>query len=288
MLFEASLNLFAHKILVFTYHKSGTVLFEQVMGRIAAGFGLQVRTLYGRVAALDDATDITIIAHSLLALSLPPNFRGVRIIRDPRDIWVSGYLYHRRCNEGWCVNVDTIPRESIGYPQVPFSMLHLPEWRKLDFLQYLAGRSYQQNLLERDAASGLAFELGGYTGVTLDAMRTWQPHPDILDVKLETLAADYDATIMRMFSHLGLDAAQRDAAVALAGIEDVARMDDATIESRGHIVSRRLSKWQEMLTTEQVLAFERLHGDLIAALGYGLVTQSAGITPGATAAYRSA
>ncbi len=282
------MSLFARKILVFTYHKSGTVLLEQVMGRIAASFGLQVRTLYGRVAALDDAADITVIAHSLLALPLPPGFRGVRIVRDPRDIWVSGYLYHRRCNEGWCVNVDTVPRRPIGYPQVPFSMLHLPVQRRLDFLQRLGGRSYQQNLLDRDTASGLAFELNGYTSVTLDAMRAWQAHPDILDVALETLAADYDATLMRMFGHLGLDAAQRDAAVALAGNEDVARMDDATIEAHGHIVSRSLSKWREMLTIEQVLGFERRHGDLVAALGYDLTTRSARITPGDIAAHRPA
>ena len=282
------MSLFGHKILVFTYHKSGTVLLEQVMRRIAISFGLQVRTLYGRVATLDDAADITVVAHSLLALPLPPGFRGVRIVRDPRDIWVSGYLYHRRCDEGWCVNVDTTPRPPIGYPQVPFSMLHLPVQRRLEFLQRLAGRSYQQNLLDRDTASGLAFEMDGYTSVTLDAMRAWRPHPDILDVALEVLAADYDATLMRMFGHLGLDAAQCDSAVALAGVEDVARMDDATIEAHGHIVSRRLSKWREMLTAEQVLGFERQHGDLIAALGYDLTTPSTKVTLNDIAAHRPA
>lgn len=188
--FKAGLRMFAHKILVFTYHKTGTVLLEQVMARIAVRFGLQVQTLYGRVSALNDVADITIVAHSLLAVPLPPGFRGVRIVRDPRDIWVSVYLYHRRCNEGWCVNVDTIPRRPIGYPQVPLSMLHLPDQRRLDFLKRLAGRSYKQNLLDRDLASGLAFELDGYTSATLDAMRAWQAHPDILDVALETLAAD--------------------------------------------------------------------------------------------------
>jgi len=259
-----------HKILVFTYHKSGTVLFEKVMGRVGARLGLQVQIIYGRVTALNSAIDITIMAHSLLGLRLKEPFRGIRILRDPRDIWVSGYLYHRRCSEGWCVNTDMIPRSPIGYPHVPLSMLHLSESTKRNFLNNLGGRSYQQNLLDRDLVAGLAFELSGYTATTLNAISEWQPRQEVLDVKLEALVADYDATMVRIFNHLGLNEEQCAIAVELAAAEDVRRMDNVMLDHHPHIFSRTLSKWRQILTVDQVVDFERKHGDLIKMLGYDL------------------
>jgi hypothetical protein len=254
--------------LIFTYHKSGTVLFQNVMQRVAAALGLTCETRFGRVDALDRRPDIVVIGHSLLGFTLSRPFRGVRIVRDPRDIWVSGYLYHRSCPEGWCVNTDFRTAAPIGYPRVDFSIRHRSERFKRDYLKRLAGRSYQQNLLDRDQASGLAFELAGYTAATLDAMRGWRKRPEVIDIKLETIAAAFDATMRRIFVHLGFDAGQCEIALGCAAAEDVARMDDATLAARAHIHGRELSKWRSFLTAEQVAAFERLHGDLIEALGY--------------------
>jgi hypothetical protein len=254
--------------LVFTYHKSGTVLFENIMQRVAARLGLRCATRYGRVTRIDGGTDIVILAHSLLGFTLNRPFRGVRIIRDPRDIWVSSYLYHRRCPEGWCVNTDHRTTAPIGYPRVDFSVLHRPERWKRDYLRRLGGRSYQRNLLDRDPADGLAFELAGYTGATLEAMWSWQALPEVIDVKLEDIAAGFDATLARIFGHLGFDAAQTEIALECAAAEDIARMDEATLAARPHIHSRELSKWRRVLTPDQVAGFERRYGGLIEALGY--------------------
>jgi hypothetical protein len=260
----------AHQILVFAYHKSGSSLFEKVMGRIAARFGWQVATRYGRVLDLDRQTDIFILSHSLLGLTLRRPYRGVRIIRDPRDIWVSGYLYHRHCSEGWCISTDFNLAPPILFPRVDFSVQHRPERWKRDSIKRLGGRSYQQNLLERDRADGLAFELAGYTGATLDAMRLWSPKPEVIDVQLEQVSASFDSTMLRVFRHLGFDEAQCAAALAEAAAEDVARMDDAVVASNAHIHSRTLSKWRDVLTAAQVAGFESRYADLITGLGYEL------------------
>ena len=177
------------------------------MRRVAQRLGLRAATRYGRVDELDRETPIVILAHSLLGFALDRPFRGLRVIRDPRDIWVSSYLYHRRCPEGWCVNTDLRAESPIGYPRVDFSMMHRPERWKRDYLGRLGTRSYQQNLLDRDTAEGLAFELDNYTGCTLEAMRAWRPHPAILDVRLEDIAADFDVSMRHAFRHLGFDEA---------------------------------------------------------------------------------
>jgi hypothetical protein len=255
---------------VFTYHKSGTVLFERLMQRFAARLGWRCATWYGQMTELDYETDIFILAHSLLGFELNRPFRGVRVIRDPRDIWVSSYLYHRRCSEIWCVRSDPRLAPPISYPQVDFSMMHRPERWKRDYIKRLGGKSYQQNLLDRDQADGLAFELAGYTGVTLAAMRAWRPMPEVIDVKLEAIATDFNGAMCKIFHHLGFDEAKCAIALDCASGEDVARMDDATLAEREHIHGRQLSKWRSFLSAGQIAEFERRYGDIVRGLGYEL------------------
>lgn len=255
--------------LIFTTHKSGTTLFHNIMRKLGDGLHLSVATLYGRVDAINPALDMALIAHSLLGFRLSRPVRAVRIVRDPRDIWVSSYLYHRRTNEGWCFNTNFDPRPPIRYPRVDFSMLHRPERWKRTWLARLNNRSYQQNLLDRDQADGLAFELAGYTACTLDIMRAWRPPVEnLLQIKLEDIAHDFDAEMRTILIHLGFAGDALEAAMEIAATEDITRMDDAAVAANPQIHSRTLSKWQGMLSIAQVMEFERLHGDLIENLGY--------------------
>ncbi|HET8995753.1 MAG TPA: putative nucleotide-diphospho-sugar transferase, partial [Acetobacteraceae bacterium] len=258
--------------LVFSYHKSGTTLFDRVMRQVAEQFGLRLVQQYGMAYEIDPAADIVLLPHSLLGFRLARDYRGIRLIRDPRDIWVSGYLYHRRTQEHWCTNTDLDPRPPITYPRVDFSMQHRPERWKRKWLERLNGKSYQQNLLDRDQAAGLEFELQGYTACTLEAMRAWRQDPAVLDIRLEELAGNFDATMRMVFQHFGFGPEECDAAVTLAAREDVARMDDAALAANTHIHSRTLSKWRTVLSPGQVRAFEQRHGDLVRSLGYDLAT----------------
>ena len=260
-------------MLIFTTHKSGTTLFHHIIHKLAPRLGLRAITLYGRVDAIDPAIDMVLIAHSLLGFRIGRPVRAIRIVRDPRDIWLSSYLYHRRTNEGWCVNTNFDPRPPIGYPRVDFSMLHRPERWKRAWLGRLNRRSYQQNLLDRDQAEGLAFELAGYTGCTLEIMRAWRPPVNaMLQAKIESIAANFDVQMRAIFTHLGFTGPEHDTAIDVAVTEDISRMDDDTIAANPHIHSRSLSKWRGLLSEAQIRTFESVHGDLIESLGYGLAT----------------
>ena len=52
--------------------------------------------------ALDRAVGALVanLPHSLLGPSSSHDLSAVRVVRDPRDVWISSYLYHRRTNEG--------------------------------------------------------------------------------------------------------------------------------------------------------------------------------------------
>jgi hypothetical protein len=259
----------APQLIVFSYHKSGTSLFLHVMTKVSERLGLTLSNHYGLVGRLDVEPDVVLLPHSVLRCPLDRPYRAIRLIRDPRDIWVSGYLYHLRCDELWCRNTDLDPTPPIGWPKVDYSVAHWPEDWKRRYLERLSGRSYQQNLLGRSLAEGLEFELEGYTGCTLATMREWRLNgADALDVKLEDVMADFDGAMRRIFDHFGFTAEQSRAALEVARSEDVRRMDDAAIAERPQIYSRTISKWRDVLPAAQIARFEERHGDLIRELGY--------------------
>jgi hypothetical protein len=257
------------QLLVFSYHKTGTSLFLHVMTKLCERLGLALENRFGLVERLSPEPDVVLLPHSMLRCPIDWPYRAVRLIRDPRDIWVSGYLYHRHCAEEWCTNTDIDPTPPIGWPRVDHAFAHRSEDWKRAYLDRLDGRSYQQNLLERSPDDGLDFELEGYTGCTLAAMREWVLNGvDAMDVRLEDVTADFDGTMTRIFEHFGFTPEQREAALEVARTEDVNRMDDAAIADRPQIHSRRISKWREVLSPAQLGRFEARHGDLIRDLGY--------------------
>ena len=263
------------RALICCYHKTGTVLFNNILQRAAPVLHMSTDARFGLVSWTDPDVHATLIAHSLFdpAFELRPWHRVVRIVRDPRDIWLSSYLYHRRCSEPWCVNSQTDLSTPILYPRVDYAFESRPEAWKRAFLERLDGRSYQQNLLERDQAEGLQFELEGYTAVTLEAMRAWRfEGPQVQQFQLEQINADFDQMIWRIFSHIGFSTQALKLLRDAVAMEDIGRMDDAQLAQRPHVHSRTLSKWRQMLTADQVEAFEQRYGHLILDLGYELST----------------
>ena len=268
------------QMLVFSYHKSGTTLFLQVMTRVAEALGLSLSNQPGMVLKLEPGPDIVLLPHSLLGLELTRPFRAIRVVRDPRDIWVSSYLYHLLGYDEWCSSTDFDPTPPIGYPRVDLSVRHRSERWKRTYLAGLGGRSYQQNLLERDPNDGLRFELEHYTSWTLEAMRAWRLRtPAVLEVKLETIVQDFDRCMLAIFRHLGFTEAECEVALQLAADHDIARMADADVMANQHIHSREISKWRGVLTIDLVAEFERRHGDLIAGLGYTRAVSTDDATP---------
>jgi hypothetical protein len=258
------------QVLVFSYHKTGTSLFLHVMTKVSRSLGLTLDNRFGLVTDLSPEPDIALLPHSLLRCRIDWPYQAVRLIRDPRDIWVSGYLYHRHSDEEWCISTDHDPTPPIDWPRVDHALTHRSEDWKRGWLERLGGRSYQQNLLDRPTDEGLAWELDGYTATTLEAMRGWPENGvTALDIRLEEVVADFDGTLSRVFTHVGFDAEQCEIALQEARSEDVNRMDDAAIASRPQIHSRTISKWREVLTPARIEEFETRYGDLVRDLGYG-------------------
>lgn len=256
-----------------THHKAGTTLVGSVMSDVAAELGLRFRVAHPETGTyLPKRADVVHHLHSRIPSdALPKGVRGVHVIRDPREVVVSGYLYHLRTDEAWCTNDDFRVVGPIGFPQVPFERLTDTEEEKAAYLERLGGRSYRENLRSRSREEGLVFEMDGYAGRTIRDMLAWLPgRPGFLELKLEEIMADYDAAWERIFGHMGLSGNALHRALAVARSHDLSRQSAESVEKNPHVSSTRFrpDKWQEEFTPAVRKAYEKRFDGAHEQLGY--------------------
>ncbi len=254
---------------VFTHHKAGTVLFTKVFRDIAAAFCWQ----YDQFFRWSDDRRAGDIAHFATALVGPrvleEDFRGVHVVRDPRNLAVSGYAYHRRCREEWCINTNFDATPPIEYPRVPYSQERRSEDWKRRYLVDLAGRSYQEHLQRLAPEEGLLFEMRHYALWTTEQMLAWNySDPRILEVKLEELSTQFDAVWLNIFTHLGFDDKQRDAALAIARRHDLSRMRSEERASIDHVSFSESVDWKDHFSPVHRSEYDARYGSAHQRLGY--------------------
>lgn len=257
-------------IYIFCHHKVGTVLLANLFWTISREFGWNFETIKGKCDDLPAGVDVVVFQHSIIDLrSVSIPFVGAHFIRDPRDVIVSGYLYHKRCKELWCTNSDLDFHSPILYPNVPYSQQHRAEEWKRQYLISLENKSYQQNLIERDERDGLLFEMEHYGRWTIEAMINWDyNHPNIEEVKFETLMSEYRLTFQRLFDHFGFSKGQTVRALDIVDEEDINRMTEDEIKKNPHISSRQTTKWGKYFKDVHEVAFQHRFGDALARLSY--------------------
>lgn len=169
-------------------------------------------------------------------------FRGIHIIRDPRDQLVSACFYHQRAHEAWLLR-----------PQKQYN-----------------GATYQETINSQpDPEERLLFEMRHSSRCVCQAMSTWNYNdPRFLELKYEDLVVDSDLRLFRrIFLHLGFHPH------LLPMLLDTARANslfsgEVTPENTPHVRSGRPGNWREHFTPRISRAFLDMHGDILIRLGY--------------------
>lgn len=222
---------------IFCYHKSGTVLLTKVFSEICYKNGWKFKILFGKQTQLPQDADVVLFGHSLIEIAdINTPFIGLHVIRDPRDVIVSGYHYHRRTTEAWCTNSNLSLKPPIQFPQVPYSQVHRTEAWKLAYLESLNGKSYQDHLLGISQDDGLLFEMRHYGAWTIESMREWDyGNSNVLEVKFEDILNNYNGTFSRIFEHFRFSVAEQKNARETAANHDLNRKSTAEIENMAHV-----------------------------------------------------
>lgn len=257
-------------IYLFTYHKVATVLMHKIFRDISSEYGWKYKRVFGKCTELPETADVVLFMHSLVDLDLVSDpYVGAHFIRDPRDVIVSGYLYHKRCDEEWCLNTNFDASEPISYPRVPYSQEHRTEGWKRRYLVSLGNKSYQQNLNDLTDSEGILFEMDRYGAWTIENMLSWNYHnPNVEEVQFETIMSNYDETFRNLFERFGLSDSQTSQALRIAKKEDLNRMTDEEVQDNLHISTRSTTRWQKYFTEVHKEAFKQRFGEALIKLGY--------------------
>jgi hypothetical protein len=231
----------SHSLIVHhAHHKMGTLWMTDVLHDVAECIGVPFGQLHSRDTAFPvDPRGIFHVSHSHVMPHVP--HVGSHMVRDLRDVIVSGYFYHLHTSEKWA---------------------HVKDAK-------LGGLSYQEYLNRLDKRAGLLAEIKRFsTTVNAHVLAKWdfsQPH--IHELRYETLIADEVAGFIRLFDHYGIEGAQLAQSVEAALRHSITRKKK---KEGSHVRSGRPGEWKEHFLPEHKRLFKKLLGPLLIRLKYAL------------------
>ncbi|HEV8689468.1 MAG TPA: sulfotransferase domain-containing protein [Ideonella sp.] len=234
-------------IVVCTHHKTGSVWMANIFRAIKRQDKLQLHSK--AQADLPPATDIFLQDHSKVDLAaLQARFpkRGVRavhVIRDPRDVVISGCFYHVKTVEKWANN----PKKDYG------------------------GKSYRQAISAQPTDHDkLVFEMDHAGGKTIREMLAWDYSQKELcfEARYEDLIVDRELKVFKpMMEFLGFEGERLDSALKFVG--ELSLFGGAAgSDPADHIRSGESRQWVNVFTPELKAAFNERFPGAVQRLGY--------------------
>ncbi len=223
------------------YHKVGTYWFAGILRDISCYYGLRFQNC--EQANLRSGIDVWLEDHSVIDTAKLPDFAGSHIVRDPRDIVVSGYFYHLWTHEEWAHE----KKDRYG------------------------GLSYQQYLNSIDPAAGIHAEIER-SAANFDSMAAWNyEDPRFIEIKYEELIADEPRVFADVFHFFGFtdDAIRTCLQIAERhSFKSKARRAVGQRSERSHLRSGKPGEWKEFFDASHRSHFKERCGDVLIRLGY--------------------
>jgi hypothetical protein len=196
---------------------------------------------------------ITSVSGHALDLDRFDDIRVVRFIRDPRDLLISSYFYHKRGAEYWC---------------------HLPDPTDTDWQLVRgivpeaipAGASLTNYLHDASLEDGLFAEIE-LRRLHLKSMMEWPVEDDRVKLfRYEEILGDEIRTFEEIFNFFEMPMVSRVAAAHYAK-----RFRAGKKEAKpGHIRNASHGQWRELFTPALCEKFNEQYGDLLERYGYPL------------------
>jgi hypothetical protein len=230
-----------HRILIGTFHKTGSVLMARIWRDGCKALGLRFWPVYPHTRSPPPEWDVCFEDHSRFppeAVAAP--HRGALVIRDPRDIVISGAHYHMTSTEPW---------------------LHRPQ-------RAFGGLTYQQKINSLPTMEArLLFEMRQVGARTFrDIAAAMERFPDFHIARFEDLVSDRALGGYRaMFAALGFAGGALDALLEAARRHS---LFSGRVENPEHVRSGLPGQWRTGFSERVMRAFVEAHGDLPRRWGY--------------------
>lgn len=242
-------------ICVGTHHKTGTIWMRKVFRAISNEMGIPFMQMYRskRMADIPQSGPCIIVNWSSSfpkELKEHPEARFIHIIRDPRDVLLSGLRYHRVA----------------GLGNEKFLREKRKEW---------GGKNYQDHLNSLPSEHDqMLFEMGEKHDKTLQEMLAWDyKHPHSFELAYEDLIEDTDCAIFRKtLEKIGAPGLDIDKAVQiywnLSLFGGLAKKEDRSERQNLHVSSGKPAQWVEKLPRDIAEIYVERYGADLKTLKY--------------------
>lgn len=177
------------------------------------------------------------------------DFRLSRFVRDPRDLIVSGYFYHKKGAEPWFRFKD--PTEQYWAAINGHVPTKIPP-----------GDSFAEYLNKFNESDGLMIEME-FRKYHLDSMRQWTEDPRIKTFRYEDIISNQAGAFSEILEHLEIKNLEKRKLMFFAkryAIQN--RTNDK------HIRNPKASQWRKYFTPEMNKNFVEAYGDILERYGY--------------------
>lgn len=240
------------KIWHFSFHKNLTVYYKTVSASFAHSTGRSYRhfnSLIGEFKKNRYSLDIASVNNHFVNLNeAPDTTRCSLFIRDPRDLIVSGYYYHKRGAEPWCKITDPRPED--------FEIVNgcIPTELK-------PGESFQSCLNRLPVSEGLRAEIE-FRKLHFDSLLKWMNQPPDLVVKYEDIIRNEEAVFRQLGHFYGLNFLEVEFLVAQAAKNAVSKRNST------HVRNPKSGQWREVFPEDVKKFFQDKFGELLQETGY--------------------
>jgi hypothetical protein len=241
------------------FHKCLTMYSRRTYGaalRFTLGRPRGFHHFYHRVDGFyDECEDFRICSVSghVLDLDRFDDIRVVRFIRDPRDLIISGYFYHKRGAEDWCLLEDPVDAD--------WAMVHgkVPE-----ALPAAASMTSYLGTASRDAGLAAEYEFRRFH---FNAMRDWPADGErVRTYRYEDIMGRERETFEEIFDFLGVEGFAKRLGVSYA---DRHSATNARRKSR-HIRNEKSGQWRDLLPAAVIDRMAGEFGGMLQRYGYPL------------------
>ena len=231
-----------NRVLIGTHHKTGTVWMSSIFNSIASYYDLKLYANRDNKSFICPSGnfDIFLQNKSYFDFKKLSNYKGLHIIRDPRDIVVSGCFYHTKSSEKWL----HIKREKFG------------------------GLTYQEKLNSYSSFDDkLIFEMENSSRNTIQDIISWNyDNPHFIEIKYEDLIQDIDLNLFRkIFQFLDFN---EKIIPRLLKIAHKNSLFSGQVSNRKHIRSGKKQQWKEYFKPIHAARFVALFDDVLIKLNY--------------------
>lgn len=133
-----------------------------------------------------------------------PENKYILIVRNPKEIIISGYLYHKKCDEEWAIT------QNYNYYDIWIERKHFNDnlfnqefYNKSYFSDNL--ETYQEKLNKMEQTDGIKYEMNNVAFNTIMGLYNFPQKNNVLIIKFEDLVYNLKNTLIKMCLFLEID-----------------------------------------------------------------------------------